>query len=85
MYKSSINSIGKLTLVDHQGWDLLKRIDPLVLLTVLLTPVSDKNKNRQDSLKSQKEPMDYLLDKVYRLHIDVQSSDVEGDPDSPSA
>ena len=34
----------KLTLVDHQGWDLLQRIDLLVLLTVLLTPVSDKNK-----------------------------------------
>ena len=81
MYKSSINSIGKLTLVDHQGWDLLQRIDLLVLLAVLLTPVSDKKKIE----KQIKARWIYLLDKMYRLHVDVHSGNVEGDPDSPSA
>ena len=33
--------IRTLTLTKHQGWDLLHRIDLLVFLRVLLTPISE--------------------------------------------
>ena len=71
--------IRTLTLTKHQGWDLLHRIDLLVFLRVLLSPISELTCFR---IKSG---WDNLLEDVYGLHVHLHPGDVEGDPHPPGA